>query len=129
MLSARNTEDVWPLGYAKIFGFLRRVGSRVKRILFPRHYVIAARVGGGPTGVISAPWERNESSRPPDDFFFLGEKAFFPVSTRARDEISRLMKRIRSPGIGIRTYVRTKARRTLTRGSWKILRGYCLELM
>lgn len=31
-------------------------------------------------------------------FFFLGEKAFFLASTRARDEISRLTKGSRSPG-------------------------------
>lgn len=46
MLSARNT--YWGCLAARgLHGFLRRVGSRVKRILFLRHYVIAARVAAG----------------------------------------------------------------------------------
>lgn len=40
--------------YAELFGFLGRVGSRVKRILFLCHYVIAAGSGGRePTGLYS----------------------------------------------------------------------------
>lgn len=80
MLSARNTGDVWPLGYAELLGFLRRVGSRVKRILFPRHYVIAARVAAG--HYIGAVREEREL---PSSFFLLGEKAFFPALRKEFD--------------------------------------------
>jgi len=62
MLSAWNTGDVWPLDCAELLGFLRRVGSRVKRILFPRHYVIAARAAAD-RRYISAVGEERRSIR------------------------------------------------------------------
>lgn len=41
-----NTGDVWSARMSELFGFQRRVGSRVKRIPFLCHYVIAAGGGG-----------------------------------------------------------------------------------
>ena len=90
MFSARNTGDVWPLSYAGLLGFLRRVGSRVKRILFPRHYVIAARVAvQADRRYISAVGEEREFSF---SRRFFSRQKLSSLVTRARDEISRFTK-------------------------------------
>lgn len=118
MLSARNTGDVWPRGYAGLLGFLRRVGSRVKRILFSRHYVIAARMAvRADERYIGAVGEKRELS--------VLQTIFFP---RRKSFLSRLDENTRRDfaptkgalgTLGIRTYVRTKGRRMLIHGSWQ----------
>ena len=118
MFSARNTGDVWPLSYAGLLGFLRRVGSRVKRILFPRHYDIAARVAmRADRRYISAAGEEREFSRR----FFFSAKAFFSRDEGTRRDFA-LYKGNPSIASRIRTYVRTKEVRC---SRMKALRKYC----
>lgn len=100
MLSARNT--YWgclgpppspPRG--GLLGFLRRVGSRVKRILFLCHYVIAARVAAGRQTLYRRRGREAESfvfqhaSSSSSSFFFYRECEGAFRSVARRDEISR----------------------------------------
>lgn len=80
--------------------------------------------GGGPTGVISAPWERSESTRSPDDFFSPTKKLSFPSRRGHATRFRASQREFDRSGIGIRSYVRTKGRRVLAHGSWKALRAF-----